>query len=668
VIADAVFEACFRVTATAEVSHGKVVLRAGERVRLGSGFRVARGARLAVSIDPRLATGDDLDAGAPAPPRGATPSGLPPGSSLLATALALQPRRAPGAARAQQQGSTRTTARFDDGLFYDYFDRRIPLQLVDTELGVRFDGLEAAARGAREHSVLDLLPGWGLADRFGAWSLFSSQEASGTELITAGVEAAEAIERLRGSPASLGAFLGPVLRGPADSRLMPGPEILVRLRDGVTSTAASSLFEALDARVVVFPYGSNRRDALVTTRERDGFATLALAARLHRSPLVHSATPDFRTDGARPAGDCASLAPPGAGEDPTYGNNWNLTGPLGIGIEDAWARCAGADATGQPLVTVAVVGDGIELGHPDLAPVSGADFVTDEYAGTAGEPVTECDNHETTVAGVIAMRANALGSRGAAPGVALYSARAHYRRVIANACRVPFSQLSWVVDALDWVALDPAGPKARVVNYSWNWLVGLAALDNKLQDLRAAGVAVFVSSGNGDDAVVSYPSSLSSVIAAGASDRDLDGLGDVSRWVHPTIEGFGSNYGIALDLVAPGGSRSQPVPNGGIWTTDRSGLLGEGTGAWIYREGTSYAAPAAAAVAALMVAAAPGLTADLIEHILCKTAFDVGPPGRDDEFGCGLLDATAALEAAKEFLFSDGFEAGNTNHWTGTKP
>jgi subtilisin family serine protease len=300
--------------------------------------------------------------------------------------------------------------------------------------------------------------------------------------------------------------------------------------------------------------------------------------------------------------------------------------------------------------------------------VSGADFVTDEYAGTAGEPVTECDNHETTVAGVIAMRANALGSRGAAPGVALYSARAHYRRVIANACRVPFSQLSWVVDALDWVALDPAGPKARVVNYSWNWLDPFPALDDKLADLRDAEVATFVSSGNGDLPQISYPSFLPSVIGVGGLDRDLGGSGVEQRWIHPTIAGYGSNYGAGLDLVAPGGSRNQPVPSGGIWTTDRSGTAGEGPGGWLFREGKSYAAPAAAAVAALMIAAAPGLTADQIEQILCQTAIDLGPPGRDDEFGCGLVDASAALEAAEALLFGDGFESGDTVQWTKVKP
>jgi len=119
--------------------------------------------------------------------------------------------------------------------------------------------------------------------------------------------------------------------------------------------------------------------------------------------------------------------------------------------------------------------------------------------------------------------------------------------------------------------------------------------------------------------------------------------------------------------MAPGGVKAAPAPGGGIWTSDRSGAAGYGGGNWVYEQGTSYAAPAAAAVAALVLAAAPSLTADQVQQILCATAIDLGPAGRDDEFGCGLVDAGAAVEAAQAVIFHDDFETGDTQLWTKSK-
>jgi subtilisin family serine protease len=59
-------------------------------------------------------------------------------------------------------------------------------------------------------------------------------------------------------------------------------------------------------------------------------------------------------------------------------------------------------------------------------------------------------------------------------------------------------------------------------------------------------------------------------------------------------------------------------------------------------QGTSMAAPHVAGVAALL--AAQGVTRPAaIEAALRRFARDLGAPGRDDEFGDGLIDAAAAL-------------------------
>lgn len=62
--------------------------------------------------------------------------------------------------------------------------------------------------------------------------------------------------------------------------------------------------------------------------------------------------------------------------------------------------------------------------------------------------------------------------------------------------------------------------------------------------------------------------------------------------------------------------------------------------------GTSYASPVAAGVAALMMAAAPTLSNSRIESLLASTAVDLGTAGRDNDFGYGRVDAAAAVKAA----------------------
>ena len=64
--------------------------------------------------------------------------------------------------------------------------------------------------------------------------------------------------------------------------------------------------------------------------------------------------------------------------------------------------------------------------------------------------------------------------------------------------------------------------------------------------------------------------------------------------------------------------------------------------------GSSFAAPHVTGVVALMLSANPDLEPREVQDILAKTARDLGPPGRDDKFGHGLVDAEAAVKKALE--------------------
>ena len=60
-------------------------------------------------------------------------------------------------------------------------------------------------------------------------------------------------------------------------------------------------------------------------------------------------------------------------------------------------------------------------------------------------------------------------------------------------------------------------------------------------------------------------------------------------------------------------------------------------------EGTSMATPHVAGLAALIMSRLPGVTPAQVEAIIRDTAQDIGAPGKDNEFGYGLIQPRAAL-------------------------
>ncbi len=97
-----------------------------------------------------------------------------------------------------------------------------------------------------------------------------------------------------------------------------------------------------------------------------------------------------------------------------------------------------------------------------------------------------------------------------------------------------------------------------------------------------------------------------------------------------------SSYGNYVDIAAPGSSI--------LLTTDGGGYQ--------YWQGTSMAAPLAAATLNLLYSVDPTLTSDESFNILKNSAVDLGDPGWDIEFGHGRIDAHAAVLAASNNLES----------------
>ena len=89
----------------------------------------------------------------------------------------------------------------------------------------------------------------------------------------------------------------------------------------------------------------------------------------------------------------------------------------------------------------------------------------------------------------------------------------------------------------------------------------------------------------------------------------------------------GANQGRYVSVAAPGVDVLVAAPNGG----------------YDFTTGTSVATAHVSGLAALLLERDPVLTPDAVRAILMRTARDLGPAGRDDQFGAGLVDAYEAL-------------------------
>ncbi len=143
------------------------------------------------------------------------------------------------------------------------------------------------------------------------------------------------------------------------------------------------------------------------------------------------------------------------------------------------------------------------------------------------------------------------------------------------------------------------------------------------------------SAGNDANPSVSFPAAYPKVIAVGALSRNL-------------TRAYYSNYGKALDLVAPGGdgqvnSTGDRLEDGVMQQTLRGG-----PSAWCYcyMASTSAAAAQVSGVAALLVSSGRAGGPAEIASALRSSAGALGPPGSDAEYGAGLVQAAAALAPA----------------------
>jgi subtilisin family serine protease/subtilisin-like proprotein convertase family protein len=318
-------------------------------------------------------------------------------------------------------------------------------------------------------------------------------------------------------------------------------------------------------------------------------------------------------------------------------------------VEAAWSL---SDGTGS---IIAIIDDGVDIDHEEFR--SSGKIVAPRNVTLQNDnprPGNQ-DNHGTSCAGVACANGN-FGASGVAPGARLMPIR------LASGLG---SQAE--ADAFVWAAQNGAD----VISCSWGPADGLwfDATDPAhrqvvpLPDSTRLAMEYAINKGrNGKGCVICF--------AAGNGNEsvDNDGYASYAKVIAvAACNDFGkrsaySDFGQAVWCAFPSnnGERSQTP---GIWTTDRSGLLGynrgnnsQGDSVGNYTNnfgGTSSSAPGAAGVVALILARNPELRWDQVRDIIKRScdqidrtggSYDAG--GHSPFYGYGRINARTAVELA----------------------
>jgi subtilisin family serine protease len=329
---------------------------------------------------------------------------------------------------------------------------------------------------------------------------------------------------------------------------------------------------------------------------------------------------------------------------------------------------AWATTTGSASVLVAVVDNGIRYDHPAVAANlthDGYNFVAGGNRLTVAQPVcsggttllpeagygadpTEPDdleftgscwnrstigNHGLHVSGTI----GAAGNDGVGSTGINWTVRIRPVRVLdITGSGSDFDVAQGVLYAAGLPASNGAGgtvtapSRAAIINMSLGGGYS-TVMENAVIAATNAGSLLIAASGNSESSFLNYPAAFPQVLAVNALGPDFQ------------LSGY-SNIGSPTGISAPGGEVrfDDIVDNTAGVTSTTYDFVNKLPNYAIY-EGTSMAAPHVTGVAALVLATNPSLTGAQLMARLQNTAIDLGPPGPDDIYGFGLVNAYNAV-------------------------
>ncbi|TML15038.1 MAG: hypothetical protein E6G33_09265 [Actinobacteria bacterium] len=326
--------------------------------------------------------------------------------------------------------------------------------------------------------------------------------------------------------------------------------------------------------------------------------------------------------------------------------------PFVTGVFKYWASGATPAA---PAATIAVVDSGIDASRPEFA---GRIVANVNLSTLPGNSPGDGRGHGTFVAGIAA--GDYAGHTGAASSAKLVSLDVMDDQGMAKT--------SDVIAAADWILANKAKYGIRVANFSLHSSVANSfmydPLDKAVERLWLSGVVVVAAAGNygspaGPSGVPYAPGNDPFVITVGASDtgRSVSTNDDVSApWsaYGYTLDGFAKP-----DLAAPGRYMVGPVPVTSTLYAERPDHVVEP--GYMELSGTSFAAPIASGVAALILGRHPEYTPDQVKGALMVGTKPM-PNAADLSEGVGEINAARSIEAQnppnpnlalKAFLVSD---------------
>lgn len=304
----------------------------------------------------------------------------------------------------------------------------------------------------------------------------------------------------------------------------------------------------------------------------------------------------------------------------------------------------------------------MELAHPDLAanlwvnpgeiPGNGIDEdgngYTDDVHGwnffNDSADVSDDHGHGTHVAGTAA----AVGNNGTGViGVAFES------RIMVIKGLDQFGR-GFLSDLAEGI-LYAVENGARVINASWGSIGSSQTLVDALAFTHAAGVVFVTAVGNANADVDHVRRLFTPGVFRFQPAANRNAIA-VAAFDHLDQKAFFSNYGLKIDIAAPGGGDDGPssiydpfrsvlslLASGARAVMTDSGQLSVGAD-YLRQAGTSMASPHVAEAAAVILSARPDYTPEQVRQALRAGADDVDAPGFDRNAGYGRLNLHRSLQ------------------------
>lgn len=303
-------------------------------------------------------------------------------------------------------------------------------------------------------------------------------------------------------------------------------------------------------------------------------------------------------------------------------------------LPQAWDIVKGED--GDPKVVVAIVDSGTDWRHEDLRDniwtnpgevanngidddqngftddVHGANFANEDPAENdpAGDPsLPESGTHGTATASAAgAVTNNGIGIAGSSWNATIMP--------VHVGCKDNAWGICWGYDGVLYAAMNGAD----IINTSWGD-EGLTAFERDALELATnLGSLVVTAAGNFQTDILESiynPAGFRRALTVGATEKDTRAIASFS------------NYGVPVDVYAPGVAIDIGIPGSGYFAAD----------------GTSFSAPLAAGVAALVKTRFPDLTPDQLREQIrtTSTRIEADNPAYEGPIGGGYINAEAAV-------------------------